>query len=135
MPILVDRGWVDSDWHISKNYVKNINGIQTIKGILYKGDKINKLTHLNDSQSDKLFTVNPSEIAERLNLPNKDISGKFIVKLVDFTENNPNVMPQPILKSELMTWTIMPDKHQSYANFWLFVTVANITSNLYVWFI
>lgn len=132
-PILVDKGFVDSDWDQAKKKIKIYSGQTVVRGIVFKGDLKNKYSQPNEPSKNKWNTVSPDEIAEHLDLPNKEIVSQFLIKEVDFEEKKKNIMPVSVSMDELMTWTIMPPTHQSYANFWMITTILNIASNLYVW--
>merc|ERR1711957_1032429 len=58
-PILVDRGWIAKDWvkKYEEDCERNLNKIESIKGILYKGDKDNKFSMENDLVEKKFFTT------------------------------------------------------------------------------
>lgn len=124
--VIVDRGWVPLNWNdVKKDIDDELDKNISITGILYKGDKMNDYTLV--SQGDILVNMNTDQLAKRF-----DIDADYIVKEINFgKEIKP--YPQKLRPNDLMTWTIMPDKHQSYANFWLFVTTINIISNIYIW--
>ena len=61
-----------------------------------------------------------------------NVDRDFIIREVNFS-NKDNIYPKKLKMSDLMTWTIMPQTHQNYSNFWLFVTIINILSNIYIW--
>lgn len=140
--LLVDRGWIPYDFILNNNEKQKF---EKITGIIYKGDKTNKYSQVNDkkdtelnnelSQSTKkIFYMIPSEISNIIKLDNQDIASKFIIKQVDLRENSKQLYPRCLTKNDLMTWTITPEKHQDYANFWITATTLNIISNLIVWF-
>lgn len=139
--LLVDRGWIPYNYPLEKLNSGNQNKKINIKGVIYKGDKMNKYTKKGDDASlgdkNKLIYMNPEELAENLNLGNQ-IASQFLIKITDFGENtssSPNFSHFPkIMKTEdLMVWYVSPKKHQAYANFWISVTIFNIFSNIFVW--
>jgi cytochrome oxidase assembly protein ShyY1 len=129
--VLVDRGWVPLDLEAIKEIDKNKDA--HILGVLYQGDKLNKYSADKiDNNSHKILTMDPLTIAKILKLPNFETSGTFIIKELN---NNDISKPYPVKlrTNDLMTWYITPETHRSYSNFWLFATVANILTNLYIW--
>jgi cytochrome oxidase assembly protein ShyY1 len=136
--LLVDRGWIPSDYRLDRLQL-DYNRESNITGIIYKGDTFNKYSKITDDSCEamrnKLFYMNPRELALNLKLDNP-IASQFIIKVVDFGNQKKSFKKQfPLLikKDDLMVWTISPEKHQSYANFWISVTVFNVVSNIFVW--
>jgi cytochrome oxidase assembly protein ShyY1 len=130
--ILVDRGWVPGDWlEIRDNFESYLNKPTEIIGILYKGDKLNKYSEDKiTTDNNILLTMDPGNIAEICKLNN--VSGQFMLKELS-TGVKEVEYPRKLKINELMTWYITPETHQSYSNFWLFITVMNILSNCYIW--
>jgi cytochrome oxidase assembly protein ShyY1 len=133
--VFVDRGWVSSDWPIQQtkqSKSKDLNKIIKIKGIIYKGDKKNRFSNMNHNENNKFFLLDPKDFSNCLNLGNSDISGEFLIRVVNFNSENKS-HPIPLTKEDLMFWTITPQRHQDYANFWFTATMLNIASNIFVW--
>jgi hypothetical protein len=76
--------------------------------------------------------MDPNNLAVSLNLPNLDISGKVIIKIVDFGDKQ-NEYPLLPHINDFLQWTIMPESHQAYSNFWITVTILNWMTNIFVW--
>lgn len=133
-PVLVDRGWFPDYWNdkFDKAAQLNLKKEETIKGVLYKGDKKNQFSRENDLQNKKFFTQRPEELAKISNLDNYEICSKFIVKEFK-TEEHKQIYPQKVTMNELMFSQISPEKHQEYAYFWFFVSSLNLATNVYVW--
>jgi cytochrome oxidase assembly protein ShyY1 len=92
--ILVDRGWVPLDWEqVKENFeenTNNLNATDTIVGVLYKGDRLNKYSEDKiDKSSNKLLTMDPKTIAEVLNLLDKDTSGTCVFKQQSQSDKDP----------------------------------------------
>lgn len=138
--MLVDRGWFPDYWNdkfdkaAEKGNINVQKKAESIRGVLYKGDKKNQFSRDNDLQNRKFFTQRPEELAKILNLENYEISSKFIVKEFK-TEDYKQVYPQKVTMNELMFTQISPEKHQEYAYFWFFVSSLNLATNIYVWLI
>jgi cytochrome oxidase assembly protein ShyY1 len=133
--VLVDRGWVPLDWEKIKQEIDGDNNYVEIVGVLYKGDVLNKYSRDKISKdSNILLTMDPTTIANTLDIPDKETAGTFIIKQLSDSDKN-NLYPKKLTTNDLMTWTITPETHQSYSNFWLFITVANVLSNFYIWLI
>jgi len=136
-PILVDRGWFPDYWNDKFDKAANKNNKQieeSIRGVLYKGDKKNQFSRENDLENKKFFTQRPEELSKILNLENTEICSNFIVKEIR-NEDHKQIYPQKVTINDLMYTYIPPSKHQEYAYFWLFVSVLNVATNIYVWLI
>jgi cytochrome oxidase assembly protein ShyY1 len=123
--VIVDRGWVPLDWNQIKADLDEKEKLISITGILYKGDKMNDYTKVSDSNI--MVNMDTKQISKILK-----VDSDFIIKELG---NDNRLYPKPLRPVDLMTWTIMPETHQSYSNFWLFVTTINVLSNIYVWLI
>jgi cytochrome oxidase assembly protein ShyY1 len=132
--ILIDRGWVPIDWkEISSHFETKNNEQVCVKGIIYKGDKLNKYSQGKvESNTNTLLTMDPMTLANILNIADQNTSGQFIIKQVSQGDRD-KLYPVAIKPNDLMVWTITPETHQSYSNFWLFVTIMNMCSNVYIW--
>lgn len=144
-PILVDRGWFPDFWkdkfdtianksNFTKDDLNNIRNergsLEHIKGVLYKGDQLNQFSKENDLVNKKLFTQRPEELAKALSLENYEICSKFIVKEI---KSDKKIYPEKVTVNDLMFTLITPAKHQEYAYFWLFVSLLNFGTNIYIW--
>jgi cytochrome oxidase assembly protein ShyY1 len=134
LPILVDRGWVPKIWmkKYDEENEENFNKIESIKGILYKGDKNNKFSKENDLENKKFFTTRPDELAKYFELSNQEISSKFIIKEI-IREEDKKIYPEKVTINDIMFTQITPKKHQDYAYFWMFVSILNFSTNIYIW--
>jgi cytochrome oxidase assembly protein ShyY1 len=140
--LLVDRGWIPYNYPLEKLNLSNQNEKISIRGVIYRGDKMNEYTKKGDDASsgdkNKLIYMNPEELAENLKIENK-IASQFLVKVTDFGEDNKNKKydfshyPKIMKREDLMVWYVSPKKHQDYANFWITATGINIISNIFVW--
>lgn len=131
-PLLVDRGWIPHDFANQNEHKVNAKGQLLINGILYRGDKANQYT--KETIQDKRFvTINPEELSNYLELPNKEIAKQALIKQIEFENVNKTNLPRVISKEDLMNWTITPEKHQAYYRFWMTATILNVLSNIYVW--
>jgi hypothetical protein len=81
------------------------------------------------SGTNVMLNMNTKEISKILS-----IDSDFIIKEINLGKEK-KIYPKQLRISDLMTWTIMPETHQSYSYFWLFATTINILSNIYIWFI
>jgi len=147
-PVLVDRGWFPDYWNDKFDKAAMAAGkdkkdnkdktqkdkMESIKGVLYKGDTMNQFSRENDLENRKFFTERPEELAKILNLDNYEVCSKFIVKEVK-TEDHKQIYPQKTGINELMFTQISPERHQEYAYFWFFVSSLNFATNVYVWLI
>lgn len=155
--ILIDRGWIPYDWKENKDNMEKMQNenkkSRKIHGVLYRGDRKNKFSSGEEEDnknliqkeniSGKWINEQPSELASYFKLANKELASKFIIKQVDFMKNennnfvnsqySRNMYPKLCNLNDLMFWTITPQKHQEYANFWFCASFFNVISNIFVW--
>jgi cytochrome oxidase assembly protein ShyY1 len=133
--IIVDRGWVPLDFKIDDDEYDTRN-YKKVQGVVYYGDIKNNFS--KSGLDGKWITISPNELANYLNDEQIEVNNKFIIKQVDFDANdNKNSSPYPMIlkKNDLLIWTISPERHQDYANFWRAATIFNIISNGIVWIV
>lgn len=133
-PLLVNRGWIPFDFQETKvNLIHNVGEIM-IKGVVYKGDESNKYSKKNYyADGDFVHTQKPEELASYLALPNREVSGKFVIKQIEFNPVNKTLHPVVLNVSELAKFPITAETNQNYALFWKGLTFFNIFSNMLVW--
>ena len=56
-----------------------------------------------------------------------------MIKEIGIEEEKKIIYPEKISIGDLMLTQITPQKHQEYAYFWLFVSILNFSTNIYVW--
>ncbi len=82
---------------------------------------------------DKNIYTFPDLIAGCLELPNKEDSGKGLLKIVNFQNEHKNALPVLPTPNHFLYWYITPERHGAYSTFWFTVTVMNLMTNVYVW--
>jgi cytochrome oxidase assembly protein ShyY1 len=132
-PVLVNRGWIPYDSKENYLYLANSIGQISIKGLVYKGEEINKYSKENDIKAQNWNHLHPEEIATVMYLPNKHISSKFVVKQIEFNPVNKSSLPVVLNISDLARFPISEESNANYATFWKVATFFNIFSNLFVW--
>jgi cytochrome oxidase assembly protein ShyY1 len=135
--IIVDRGWLPFDFEIEKIKNNDLNKTIELTGVFYKGDQPNKYLKNStdeDASKNRLFYMNPETIANFFKL--EGINKEFIFKIINFNHAGKiksQLYPIIMNKRDLLVWTISPQRHQDYANFWLTVTTLNVLTNVILW--
>jgi hypothetical protein len=92
---------------------------------------LDKIDYTKDK--DKNIYMYPNLIAKSLQLPNPDVSGKCVLKIVNFDNTQSNALPILPTPGDFLNWYITPERHKAYSNFWLTATFMNLGTNLYIW--
>jgi cytochrome oxidase assembly protein ShyY1 len=131
--IIVDRGWLPYNFEIDSFKNNDLNSTVQLTGVFYKGDQPKYLgdSTNEDASKNRLFYMNPQTISNYFRLGG--INKKFIFKIIHFNQDNKTHYPIIMNKGDLLFWTITPQRHQDYANFWITATALNVLTNIIVW--
>lgn len=129
--VLVNRGWLASDLQNMK--LDKNTGMGNIYGVLYRGDPNTKDSKKNLPIYDQFYSVRPEELSILYQLPNEEEAGKFMVKQIDFDEDNRTVHPTIPSPSELSKFVIPPERHEAYEKMWNAMIYFGVVANTWVW--
>ena len=130
--ILVNRGWIPYDLFDGRYHKMGVTS-GTIEGVLYRGDNKTKYTKPNALNLNKIYRVDPTELAPLLQMHNTEEASKFMLMQVAFDEDHPEIIPSAPTKAQLLNFRISPERHEAYANLWKAVTMFGIFANTALW--
>ena len=77
--------------------------------------------------------INPTQMSLLGHLKNREDSGKAMLMLVEFDEDNQTIMPSAPTVAELCKWKNTPERHTAYHMFWKYTTYLNLFANTMFW--
>ena len=129
--MLVDRGWIPFDYENDKFYHNQKQA--TINGVLAPGIEGDKYSRENNISEGKWYSLNAHEIATVLSLPNKNVSGNFIIKQIELDPSKKGLLPKTLNIDEVDNWPIRASTNGTYEKLWLGITFFNMFTNMFVW--
>ena len=66
-------------------------------------------------------------------MPNQEEAGQFMLKIVDLNEEAKTPLPEAEDAKSLTSFTIAPERHEAYANFWDTLTYVGVVANTAIW--
>lgn len=120
--LIVNRGWLPKE---QKDTAPRSEEITTVTGVLRPTEDQGAFLPHNNPVLDEWFYVDLPQMAFYANAVNKDEASKYYLQAIDFRRNRetydgqdlPEVPLRPV-KSELLTWSVMPTTHLAYSSFW-----------------
>ncbi|CAI2378869.1 unnamed protein product [Moneuplotes crassus] len=136
--IFVDRGWIDDEYRNSKIHYdsEKINKKEEIMGIIRDTEAIVKNYIPNDLKENRVMSIDVKEFEEFRGIKMPEIGREryCFMRETDFGQKNKgNLYPQLPSAQSFLSWYVMPDRHQAYANFWLFLTCTIVGCNFLVY--
>ena len=136
--IFVDFGWFSQNVS-TKDAILSLN--ETIEGIVYYGDKKSNYTN-NDINKRMFITLHIDELSKVYPQYQHKIINDLMIKRVKFTDTKLTFNESSIqinsgiqTSDDLLVWYISPETHLNYSRFWLFATLSNFITNVYIWLI
>lgn len=130
--ILVNRGWVPLDLKDQRLHYTN-DTMGTIRGILYRGDALNKYSKPNSPTIGDYQHVRPEELALLSQLPNREEASQIMMHMIDFDEDRRQLLPTVPTKTELQSFTIDPERHAAYEMMWRTIAFGGVLANTALW--
>mmetsp|Transcript_7362 Transcript_7362/g.13665 ORF Transcript_7362/g.13665 Transcript_7362/m.13665 type:complete len:248 (+) Transcript_7362:2366-3109(+) len=120
--LIVNRGWLPKEQKESNERPKETT---TVEGVLRPSEEQGSFLPQNNSVLGEWFYVDLPQMVLYANAINIEEASKFYLQAIDFRRSRetydgqdlPEVPLRPV-KSELLSWTIMPTTHMAYSSFW-----------------
>ena len=130
--ILVNRGFVPLDLKDQRLHYTN-DTMGTIRGILYRGDTLNKYSKPNSPTIGSYQTVRPEEAALISQLPNRDEASQVMLHMVDFEEDRRQLLPNIPTSSQLQSFIVGAERHEAYERMWRAIAFGGVIANTALW--
>ena len=107
--------------------------ITEVKGVLYQGDNRHISIKNNVPIDSSYWSVHPDELSPVFNMVNEEEASKFMVKAIDFDEDNRTPMPDVDAPSTLTNFVISPERHEAYEKLWNTAVYLGVVANTAMW--
>ena len=79
------------------------------------------------------WNAHADELAVVFNLNNEEEASKYMVKVVDFDEDNRTAMPDVDAPSDIAKFTIPAERHEAYEKLWNSAVYLGVLANTAMW--
>ena len=129
--VLVSRGWIP--WDLQHVKLDQATSRSKVQGVLYTGDTKTREMKKNVAMNGDNWTVLPEELAITFKMNNEDEASKFMLKMIDYDEDNRTAMPDVPSPKELSKFDIAPERHEAYEKLWNSAIYLGVVANTVMW--